>query len=122
LGDRVGLINAIASRDLRIYTSCDIGQKLPKSTYMGHPVGIVVNSDAEIGKNVQINQNVTIGVRAGSHPRGVPVIKDDVTIFAGAVILGGVTLEEGCTVGANSVVLDDVGSGKTVVGAPAREI
>jgi serine O-acetyltransferase len=69
-----------------------------------------------------MNQNVTIGGRGGNNPRGAPIIKDDVTIYIGAVILGNVTLKQGCTVGANSVVLKDVGERKTVVGSPASEV
>lgn len=115
------LINTIRFRDHRIFFSCDIPIILPKSTRMGHPVGIVINRNTEIGGNVSIGQNVTIGYRSGDNS-GHPTIKDNVTIHSGAVILGDVVLERGCTVGANAVVLEDVGEGKTVVGLPAKEV
>ena len=120
--DRINLKNAIRFRSTRILFSCDIEQVLPKSTTLRHPIGIVVGKHAELGENVKINQNVTIGGRGGENPKGQPIIKDNVKIYTGAVVLGNVTLEEGCVVGANSVVLEDVGEGETAVGAPASEL
>lgn len=116
------LKNAIKFRDPRIYFSCDIGTELPQSTILTHPLGIVIGNNVEIGKNVKINQNVTIGGRGNKYDSGQPIIKDNVKIYSGAVILGDVTLEEGCTVGANAVVLDSIGQGETAVGVPASTI
>jgi serine acetyltransferase len=120
--DVLNFINALRFCDYRIHSSCDIEQIVPKSTRMRHPIGIVIGNKAEIGENVQINQNVTIGGRGGDNPTGHPKIRDNVTIYSGSVILGDITLHEGCTIGANSVVLDDVEEEKTAVGAPAKEI
>jgi len=99
-----------------------IYQLLPESTNLVHPTGIVIGGNAELGENVQINQNVTLGERSGDNPGGKPVLEDDVTIYSGAVVLGNITLGEGCSVGANAVVLDDVEPGETVVGAPAKPV
>jgi acetyltransferase-like isoleucine patch superfamily enzyme len=49
-----------------------------------------------------------------------PVIEDDVNIGAGAVILPGIRLGAGCTIGAGAVVTKDVPAGETWVGVPAR--
>lgn len=116
------LKNAIKFRDPRIYFSCDIGIELPESTIITHPLGIVVGNNVDMGENVKINQNVTIGGRGNKYNTGQPIIKDNVKIYSGAVVLGEVTLEEGCTVGANAVVLEDVCQGETVVGVPASKI
>lgn len=118
----VRIYNSALFLDSRIYTSCDIARKLPETTKLPHPVGIVIGEDAEIGEHVLIRQNVTLGERGGDNPCGKPTIHDNVEIHGGAMVLGDVTLHEGCIVGANSVVLNDVGKGKTVVGAPATEI
>lgn len=112
------LLNAIRHRDSRLRFSCDIRQGLPSSTHLGHPVGIVIASSAEIGENVQINQNVTIG--AGRD--GSPTIKDDAVIYSGAVVIGDITVGERAVIGANSVVLQDVESETVVAGVPATEI
>lgn len=120
--DSLALKNAIRFRDRRIYTSCEISQLLPRSTNLPHPVGIVVGAHVEVGENVEIRQNVTIGERMGDNPSGQPIIEDGANIYTGAVVLGNITLGEGCAVGANSVVLDDVEEGETVVGAPAKVV
>jgi len=51
-----------------------------------------------------------------------PTVEDEVTISAGAKVLGAITLRTGCTVGANAVVLSDVPAHALAVGVPARII
>ena len=51
---------------------------------------------------------------------GCPVLGGHVDVGAGAKILGGVTIGDHAKIGANAVVLDDVPSGATAVGVPAR--
>ncbi len=81
-----------------------------------HPQGIVINSDAVIGPNALIFQQVTIG----SNGRGVPVIGGHVDIGAGARIIGPVRVGDHARIGANAVVTRDVPAGAVVVGNPAR--
>jgi serine O-acetyltransferase len=61
-------------------------------------------------------EQVSLGRKSAADP-GVPVIEDNVTIGAGARVLGGVRVGRGATVGANAVVTRDVPSHCTVVGA-----
>ena len=70
-----------------------------------------------VGRNCWINQQVTIGF---TRPDDRPSIGDDVFIYAGAKVLGDVTVGNGACVGANAVVLEDVPAGATAVGVPAR--
>lgn len=89
---------------------------------MPHPQGIVLGA-SRIGANATIFQQVTLGGRTADFeyvPERRPVVSDNVTISAGAKVLGPVTLGEGATVGANAVVLEDVPPGVTAVGVPAR--
>jgi serine O-acetyltransferase len=81
-------------------------------------LGCVFNSKAVIGDNVWIYQNVTL---AGRDNRGRPTIEDNVFIGPGVVIMGGITIGKGATIGANSLVLKDVPAGALVV-APLAEI
>lgn len=84
-----------------------------------HPVGIVIGAGTRIGKNCILLQNVTVGTRyidPNKYNNAFPEIGDNVTIGAGAVILGGVKLGNSCTIGANSVILADVLEGSTVSG------
>lgn len=86
-----------------------------------HSVGIVIGCGVKIGANCTLLQSVTLGEkysRDGSH--NYPVIGDNVTICAGAVILGSVSIGNHSTIGANSLVLNDVEPNAIVAGSPAR--
>jgi serine O-acetyltransferase len=117
----INIYNALIFREHTIATSCDISTRLPRSTELPHPVGIVIGHDVNIGSNVRIRQGVTIGRSKPDADAGYPTIGDDVSIGAGTVILGDVDLGEGSATGANSVVIDDVPPHSTVVGVPAEE-
>lgn len=82
-----------------------------------HGEGVHLNCE-RIGKNLTIYQGVTVGIQDGKRP----IVEDDVTIYPNAVVVGGIKLGKGCSVGALSYVSHDVPAGVTVVGAPAREI
>jgi serine O-acetyltransferase len=97
------------------YLNCDLGGPLPKTTFLPHPFGIVVAAGAEIGDDVVIGHQVTIGNRNGV--MAAPKVGDRVYIGAGAKILGPVTIGNDATVGANAVVTKNVPAGRTVVGA-----
>lgn len=105
--------------------ACDIRQKLPKSTKLPHPTGIVIAGGCCIGENVKINQNTTIGVRYPSDDERYdsdryPTIEDNVWICSGAVVLGNVTIGENSIVGANATVIRDAPPNSTAVGTPAK--
>jgi serine O-acetyltransferase len=97
-----------------------LGAEFGGGLYVPHPYGIVVGV-AQIGRNVAIMQNVTIGKRQESSPLGT-IIRDNVDIGAGAVVLGPLTVGENTAIGANSVVLADVPAGSVAIGVPARII
>lgn len=95
---------------------------IPASTRMPHPTSIVVGEGVKLGESVTIYQNVTLGgARRGDWAAGnYPQIGEGTTIFAGAVIVGAVSIGKHCVIGANSVVTKDVPDYSTAVGAPAR--
>lgn len=117
----LGLYHAYLAHDMRALFSCDIGQKLPKSTSLPHPIGIVIGNRAEIGEGLKIYHNVTIG-RKEKSKRAYPRIGDNVDIYSGAVIAGDVTIGNNATIAANAVVLDDVPEGGVAAGVPAEII
>lgn len=87
-----------------------------------HTQGTVLGA-ARIGANATIFQQVTLGAAAADfefNPSARPIVGDGVTITAGAKVLGPLTLGDGCTVGANAVVLIDVPPNSLAVGIPAR--
>lgn len=106
----------VLSKLIRVLFNSDIHCRLPSDVHMPHPYGIVLHRQAVIGHRVTIMQQVMIGGRDGA-PNIAPVIGDDVTIGAGARVLGDVRIGNGATIGANAVVTRDIPPGATVVGA-----
>ena len=84
---------------------------LGPACFIQHGVATVVGAKS-IGSHFWLNQQVTIGFTA----KGMPVIGDHVTVGAGALVLGDITLHDGAVVGANATVLKDVGPGEVMVG------
>ena len=107
-------------------TGIDIhpGATIGKSFFMDHGTGTVVGETCIIGDNVRIYQGVTLGAK--SFPKGDderlikglprhPVVEDDVIIYAGATILGRVTIGRGAVIGGNVWITRDVPAGSQIV-------
>ena len=118
------LFGVILQKWIEIVTGISISytSKIGHSFYIGHFGGIIINANAEIGNNCNISQGVTIGVSGRGKSRGVPVIKNNVYIGANAVIAGKVTIEDNCTIAANSLVVSSLEENSTVIGVPAKVI
>lgn len=95
--------------------------KIGKGSRFGYGgIGVVIHKRVEVGNNVLIGSNVTIGGRSGKF--AVPKIGDDVYVSTGAKILGDIVIGDNCIIGANSVVISDIPSNSVVVGVPGRVI
>jgi len=116
---RVPLLPRMAHRLAMVFGQVSIGDPVvvAPGVYLIHGQ-VVIDGVIEIHEGVVIAPFVTIGLRAGD-VRGA-TIEQGVNIGTGAKVLGPVRIGKGATIGANSVVLDDVPAGATVVGAPAR--
>ena len=88
--------------------------------YIGHFGTIVINSSAQIGKNVNVSPGVNIGESNRGSRKGVPRIGDVVYIGPGAKIVGAVNIGSNVAIGANAVVTHDVPNNSVVAGVPAR--
>jgi serine O-acetyltransferase len=111
-------------------TGIDIhpGATIGPSFFIDHGTGVVIGETAIIGARVRLYQHVTLGARrlppeAGHGVRERfarhPIVEDDVVIYAGATILGRVTIGQGATVGGNVWVTEDVPAGGLVMQPPA---
>ena len=83
--------------------------------FIQHGFATIITANS-IGKNCSVNQQVTVGYNGNERP----TILDNVQISAGAKVIGGVILNNNCTVGANVVVVHDVPEDAIVGGVPAR--
>lgn len=102
-------------RNVYLPAKADIGGGLR----MVHPQNVLVPPDCRIGKNVSLYHEVTLGT---GHKAGVPELGDNVEVFAGAKLLGGIRVGSNVQVGANAVVIRDVPDGATVVAPPSRAV
>ena len=112
-------------------TGIDIhpGASVGSGFFIDHGTGVVVGETAIIGDNVRIYQAVTLGARhfptddEGKLIKGDarhPIVEDDVVIYAGATILGRITIGRGSTIGGNVWLTQDVPPNSVVTQATAR--
>ena len=122
------LLARIAAELAHAQTGIDIhpGARIDAGFFIDHGTGVVIGETAVIGKRVRIYQAVTLGAKRfptdaeGNLQKGLPrhpVVEDDVVIYAGATILGRVTLGKGATIGGNVWITDDVPPGAGVTQA-----
>lgn len=122
-GWKVPLAPAILRRAIRLLysTILPVEAHIGEGSCFGYGgLGVVIHPEARIGRRCLIGQHVTIGGRSGY--KGAPWIGDEVLIAPGAKILGPIVVGDGAIVGANAVVLKDVGPGEVVGGIPAKTL
>jgi len=106
----------------RFMTNVDIhpGATIGHRFFIDHGAGVVIGETAEVGDDVTIYHGVTLGGTSWSPGKRHPTIESGVLIGCGAKILGPITVCAGARIGANSVVVEDVPPGMTVVGIPGK--
>jgi serine O-acetyltransferase len=125
------LIARIISQTIRFFTGIEIhpGAKIGKNLFIDHGMGVVIGETSEIGDNVTIYHNVTLGGSSPSidserqrHEKRHPTIGHDVVIGSGAQIIGPIKVGNNTRIAANAVVVKDVPENATMVGIPAKAV
>ncbi|WP_413993353.1 serine O-acetyltransferase [Labrys okinawensis] len=113
----------LQSRSSAVF-QCDINPNVPigRGIFLDHATGLVVGETAEIGDDVSILQDVTLGGTGKETGDRHPKIMRGVMIGAGAKILGNIEIGQCARVAAGSVVLKPVPRNTTVAGVPARVV
>ena len=113
----------------RMFTAIDIhpGATIGPRFFIDHGTGVVIGETAVIGQGVRLYQNVTLGAKrfpteadGTTLKKGLPrhpIVEDDVVVYAGATILGRVTIGRGAVIGGNVWLTDSVPAGASVTQA-----
>lgn len=113
-------------------TGIDIhpGATIGPGFFIDHGTGVVIGETAVIGRNVRLYQQVTLGAKRfpvdgeGRLQKGGarhPVVEDDVVVYAGATILGRVTIGRGSSIGGNVWLTRSVPPGSHITQAQSQE-
>ena len=122
---KVPLIPRIISEMAHSRTGIDIhpGATIGNDFFIDHGTGVVIGETCIIGNSCRLYQGVTLGALSfpknadGTLTKGIPrhpILEDKVTVYAGATILGRVTVGRGAVIGGNVWITDDVPAGAKV--------
>ena len=125
------LLARVVSENANSETGIDIhpGAQIGSGFFIDHGCGVVIGETAIIGNNVRLYQAVTLGAKRfpidekGDLQKGLPrhpIVEDDVVIYAGATILGRVTIGRGSSIGGNVWLTRSVPPGSNIAQANSR--
>ena len=98
------------------------GATIGKGFFIDHGMGVVIGETAIIGDNCLVYQGVTLGGTGKETGKRHPTIGNNVTLGAGAILLGNISIGDNSNVGAGSVVIKSAKENSTLVGVPARVV
>ena len=114
----------ILSQFSRFMTGIEIhpGAQIGSGVMIDHGMGVVIGETAEVGDGCTIYQGVTLGGTGKDKGKRHPTLGKNVTVGAGAKVLGPFKVGDGSKVAANAVLLESVPPDSTAVGVPARVV
>jgi len=123
-GTGMPLLPRFLSHIVRFLTGIEIhpGAQIGSGFFIDHGMGVLIGETSEIGNNVTLYKNVTLGGTSLGGGKRHPTLGDDVVVGTNASILGAIVVGTGARVGAGSVVVRDVPPNATVVGIPGRVV
>ena len=125
------LVARMISQFARFITGIEIhpAAKIGKNLFIDHGMGVVIGETSDIGDNVTIYHNATLGGISPSinsnEQRNVkrhPTLKDNVVVGSGAQVLGPIEVGKNAKIGSNAVVTKDVPENAVMIGIPARNV
>ena len=102
--------------DIEIHPGATIGRRL----VIDHGTGIVIGETAEIGDDVLLYQQVTLGGTGKDTGKRHPTLGNNIMVGAGAKVLGPIKINDNARIAAGAVVLQEVPENATAVGVPAQ--
>ncbi|MCF3945614.1 serine O-acetyltransferase [Acidiphilium sp. AL] len=121
---RLRLLGRMVSHFSRMVTGIEIhpGAVIGRRCVIDHGMGVVIGETAELGDDVYLYHQVTLGGTSSETGKRHPTVGDNVIIGAGAKVLGAIRIGDNARIGANAVVVAEVPANTTVVGIPARPV
>ncbi len=122
--ENLPVVPRLISQINRFITGIEIhpAARIGEGFFIDHGSGVVIGETTEVGENVTLYQGVTLGGTGKETGKRHPTLLSNVTVGAGAKVLGSVTVGENAKIGAGSVVIHDVPPDSTVVGNPGRPV
>jgi len=116
------LLGRLVSQITRWITGVEIhpGATIGHKFFIDHGMGVVIGETAEVGDHVTLYHGVTLGGTSLEKGKRHPTIGDNVTIGAGAKVLGAIEIGANSRIGANAVVVRPVPENSVVVGVPGQ--
>ena len=117
-------IARLISQVARFFTLIEIhpGAQMGHGILIDHGCGVVIGETTVVGDNCTIYQGVTLGGVGLNKGKRHPTLGNNVTVGAGAKILGSIEVGDNCTIAANAVLLKPLDNNVTAVGVPARPV
>jgi serine O-acetyltransferase len=127
----VPMLARIVAEIAHSQTGIDIhpGAEIDQGFFIDHGTGVVIGETTVIGRRVRLYQAVTLGAKrfdvddSGALEKGKPrhpIIEDDVVIYAGATVLGRITIGRGSSIGGNVWLTHSVAPGSNITQAKAH--
>jgi serine O-acetyltransferase len=116
------IVSRMLSNWAKFWTSIEIhpGATIGRRVVIDHGVGVVIGETAIIGDDCLIYHGATLGGKTLDPVKRHPTVGNNVTIGAGAKLIGNISIGDGCAIGANAVVTKDMPAGTVAVGVNAR--